>query len=97
MSIKLHALFTFYRRKNRSPSQEEESTKWSPGHGWGGRLSALLHVRRGSHASSRKSSRASDASDLSDIGGAWLNLPLLLLPGAQPNEQVQFNLGSIIL
>ncbi|XP_050352376.1 sodium channel protein 60E-like [Nymphalis io] len=77
----------YIKRKNRSPSQEEESTKWSPGHGWGGRLSALLHVRRGSHASSRKSSRASDASDLSDIGGAWLNLPLLLLPGAQPNEQ----------
>ncbi|CAH2089701.1 unnamed protein product [Euphydryas editha] len=77
----------YVKRKNRSPSQEEESTKWSPGHGWGGRLSALLHVRRGSHASSRKSSRASDASDLSDIGGAWLNLPLLLLPGAQPNEQ----------
>lgn len=81
-------LYFFRRRKNRSPSQEEESTKWSPGHGWGGKLSALLHVRRGSHASSRKSSRASDASDLSDIGGAWLNLPLLLLPGATPNEQV---------
>ncbi|CAH0713199.1 unnamed protein product, partial [Brenthis ino] len=77
----------YVKRKNRSPSQEEESTKWSPGHGWGGKLSALLHVRRGSHASSRKSSRASDASDLSDIGGAWLNLPLLLLPGATPNEQ----------
>ncbi|KAJ2948316.1 hypothetical protein O0L34_g7554 [Tuta absoluta] len=80
----------YVKRKNRSPSQceeEEESTKWSPGGGWGGRLSALLHVRRGSHASSRKSSRASDASDLSELGGAWLNLPLLLLPGATPGEQ----------
>ncbi|XP_032520124.2 sodium channel protein 60E-like [Danaus plexippus] len=78
----------YIKRKNRSPSQEEESTKWSPGHGWGGKLSALLHVRRGSHASSRKSSRASDASDLSDVGGAWLNLPLLLLPGAGPSDMV---------
>ncbi|KAG6458491.1 hypothetical protein O3G_MSEX010892 [Manduca sexta] len=78
----------YVKRKNRSPSNEEESTKWSPGGGWGGRLSALLHVRRGSHASSRKSSRASDASDLSDLGGAWLNLPLLLLPGAAPGEQM---------
>ncbi|XP_069361347.1 sodium channel protein 60E isoform X2 [Maniola hyperantus] len=79
----------YVKRKNRSPSpeEEEESTKWSPGHGWGGKLSALLHVRRGSHASSRKSSRASDASDLSDIGGAWLNLPLLLLPGTAPSDQ----------
>ncbi|XP_045490699.1 sodium channel protein 60E isoform X4 [Pieris rapae] len=80
----------YQKRKNRSPSQEEESTKWSPGGGWGGRLSALLHVRRGSHASSRKSSRASDASDISEIGGAWLNLPLLLLPGAPPGDQVPF-------
>ncbi|XP_061720824.1 sodium channel protein 60E isoform X2 [Cydia pomonella] len=79
----------YIKRKNRSPSNEEESTKWSPGGGWGGRLSALLHVRRGSHAStSRKSSRASDASDLSELGGAWLNLPLLLLPGATPGDQV---------
>ncbi|XP_060805800.1 sodium channel protein 60E isoform X2 [Amyelois transitella] len=78
----------YVKRKNRSPSNEEESTKWSPGGGWGGRLSALLHVRRGSHASSRKSSRASDASDLSELGGAWLNLPLLLLPGANPGDQV---------
>ncbi|CAG9795589.1 unnamed protein product [Diatraea saccharalis] len=77
----------YVKRKNRSPSNEEESTKWSPGGGWGGRLSALLHVRRSSHASSRKSSRASDASDLSELGGAWLNLPLLLLPGATPGEQ----------
>ncbi|KAL0820244.1 hypothetical protein ABMA28_006163 [Loxostege sticticalis] len=80
----------YVKRKNRSPSNEEESTKWSPGGGWGGRLSALLHVRRSSHASSRKSSRASDASDLSELGGAWLNLPLLLLPGAAPGEQVPF-------
>ncbi|XP_034935360.1 sodium channel protein 60E-like isoform X2 [Chelonus insularis] len=54
--------------------------------GWGGKLSALLHVHRGSRASSRKSSRASDASDLSELGtaSAWLfpNLPLLLLSGA---------------
>ncbi|XP_038211403.1 sodium channel protein 60E-like [Zerene cesonia] len=83
----------YQKRKNRSPSQEEESTKWSPGGGWGGRLSALLHVRRGSHASSRKSSRASDASDISEIGGAWLNLPLLLLPGAAPNEQASGSEG----
>ncbi|VVC95939.1 unnamed protein product [Leptidea sinapis] len=83
----------YVKRKNRSPSQEEESTKWSPGGGWGGRLGALLHVRRGSHASSRKSSRASDASDLSEIGGAWLNLPLLLLPGAGPNEQASSSNG----
>nr|XP_037873383.1 voltage-dependent cation channel SC1 isoform X2 [Bombyx mori] len=78
----------YVKRKNRSPSVEEESTKWSPGGGWGGRLSALLHVRRGSHASSRKSSRASEASDISELGGAWLNLPLLLLPGATPAEQM---------
>ncbi|XP_043277863.1 sodium channel protein 60E isoform X2 [Venturia canescens] len=56
------------------------------GGGWGGKLSALLHVHRGSRASSRKSSRASDASDLSELGAAsaWLfpNLPLLLLSGA---------------
>ncbi|XP_074109967.1 sodium channel protein 60E isoform X1 [Cotesia typhae] len=56
------------------------------GGGWGGKLSALLHVHRGSRASSRKSSRASDASDLSELGtaSAWLfpNLPLLLLSGA---------------
>ncbi|XP_047507038.1 sodium channel protein 60E isoform X1 [Pieris napi] len=83
----------YQKRKNRSPSQEEESTKWSPGGGWGGRLSALLHVRRGSHASSRKSSRASDASDISEIGGAWLNLPLLLLPGAPPGDQASGSEG----
>lgn len=54
----------------------------SPGGGWQSRLSAFLHVHRGSRASSRKSSRASDASDLSELGGPWLNLPLLLLSSA---------------
>lgn len=55
------------------------------GSGWGGKLSALLHVHRGSRASSRKSSRSSDVSDLSEIGTSALlfpNLPLLLLSGA---------------
>ncbi|CAB0028016.1 unnamed protein product [Trichogramma brassicae] len=55
-------------------------------HGWGGKLSALLHVHRGSRASSRKSSRASDASDASDLGQAsamfFQNFPLLMLSGA---------------
>jgi hypothetical protein len=58
----------------------------SPGGGWQSRLSAFLHVHRGSRASSRKSSRASDASELSELGGAWLNLPLLFLSGAQPSQ-----------
>lgn len=57
----------------------------SPG-GWQSRLSAFLHVHRGSRASSRKSSRASDASDLSELGGAWLNLPLLFLSGAHQSQ-----------
>ncbi|XP_076390285.1 sodium channel protein 60E isoform X2 [Megachile rotundata] len=56
------------------------------GGGWSGKVSAFLHVHRGSRASSRKSSRASDASDFSELGAAsaWLfpNLPLLLLSGA---------------
>ncbi|XP_011502595.1 PREDICTED: sodium channel protein 60E-like [Ceratosolen solmsi marchali] len=56
------------------------------GGGWGGKLSALLHVHRGSRASSRKSSRASDASDTSDLGTAsalfFQNFPLLMLSGA---------------
>ncbi|XP_031785455.1 sodium channel protein 60E isoform X2 [Nasonia vitripennis] len=56
------------------------------GSGWGGKLSALLHVHRGSRASSRKSSRASDASDASDLGQAsalfFQNFPLLMLSGA---------------
>lgn len=62
--------------------EDEQTQTSSPGAGWQGRLSAFLHVHRGSRASSRKSSRASDASDLSELGGAWLNLPLLLV---QPN------------
>ncbi|BES91366.1 Sodium channel [Nesidiocoris tenuis] len=61
----------------------------SPGGGWQGRLSAFLHVHRGSRASSRKSSRASDASDLSELGSTWLNLPLLLLSGTQPPNDVE--------
>ncbi|XP_043260630.1 sodium channel protein 60E-like isoform X2 [Colletes gigas] len=56
------------------------------GGGWSGKVSAFLHVHRGSRASSRKSSRTSDASDFSELGAAsaWLfpNLPLLLLSGA---------------
>lgn len=61
---------------------EDETTQTSSPGGWQGRLSAFLHVHRGSRASSRKSSRASDASDISELGGPWLNLPLLLLSGA---------------
>lgn len=76
----------FFRRKQEKEHEdlEDEMTQTSsPGGGWQGRLSAFLHVHRGSRASSRKSSRASDASDLSELGGPWLNLPLLLLGGAQ--------------
>ncbi|KAK5648632.1 hypothetical protein RI129_003524 [Pyrocoelia pectoralis] len=62
--------------------EDEQTQTSSPGGGWQGRLSAFLHVHRGSRASSRKSSRASDASDLSELGGPWLNLPLLLLSSA---------------
>lgn len=61
---------------------EDETTQTSSPGGWQGRLSAFLHVHRGSRASSRKSSRASDASDISELGGPWLNLPLLLLSSA---------------
>ena len=61
-------------------------TEGRGGGGWSGKVSAFLHVHRGSRASSRKSSRASDASDFSELGtaSAWLfpNLPLLLLSGA---------------
>ncbi|XP_066905494.1 sodium channel protein 60E [Halyomorpha halys] len=73
-------------KKNASLQDGEDGTTQtsSPG-GWQGRLSAFLHVHRGSRASSRKSSRASDASDISDLGTTWLNLPLLLLSGTQPN------------
>ncbi|CAH1186251.1 unnamed protein product [Phyllotreta striolata] len=71
------------RKKDAEREQEDETTQTSsPGTGWQGKLSAFLHVHRGSRASSRKSSRASDASDLSELGGPWLNLPLLLLSGA---------------
>lgn len=65
----------------------------SPGGGWQGRLSAFLHVHRGSRASSRKSSRASDASDLSELGGPWLNLPLLLLSGATNVDPEELDLS----
>ncbi|KAJ9578852.1 hypothetical protein L9F63_004911, partial [Diploptera punctata] len=66
---------------------EDEMTQTSsPGGGWQSRLSAFLHVHRGSRASSRKSSRASDASELSELGGAWLNLPLLFLTGAHQTQ-----------
>ncbi|XP_022913809.1 sodium channel protein 60E isoform X3 [Onthophagus taurus] len=61
---------------------EDGQTQTSSPGDWKGRLSAFLHVHRGSRASSRKSSRASDASDLSELGGPWLNLPLLLLSSA---------------
>ncbi|KAK9873793.1 hypothetical protein WA026_002151 [Henosepilachna vigintioctopunctata] len=71
-------------KKEREREQEEidDNTQTSSPGGWQGRLSAFLHVHRGSRASSRKSSRASDASDLSELGGPWLNLPLLLLSSA---------------
>ncbi|CAH0550605.1 unnamed protein product, partial [Brassicogethes aeneus] len=71
------------KEKEREASEVDDCTQTSsPGGGWQGRLSAFLHVHRGSRASSRKSSRASDASDLSELGGPWLNLPLLLLSSA---------------
>lgn len=66
---------------------EDEVTQTSSPGGWQGRLSAFLHVHRGSRASSRKSSRASDASDLSELGGPWLNLPLLLIGGTQVTHE----------
>lgn len=71
------------REKELEQELEDEQTQTSsPGGGWQSRLTAFLHVHRGSRASSRKSSRASDASDLSELGGPWLNLPLLLLSSA---------------
>lgn len=80
------------KEQERSPlSQEDEHTQTSSPGGWHSKLSALnfLHLqvhRRGtatsSRASSRKSSRASDASDLSELAGPWLNLPLMLVGGA---------------
>lgn len=75
------------REREREPLDlEDEMTQTSSPGGWQSRLSAFLHVHRGSRASSRKSSRASDASDLSELGGAWLNLPLLFLSGAHQSQ-----------
>lgn len=71
---------------------EDETTQTSSPGGWQGRLSAFLHVHRGSRASSRKSSRASDASDLSELGGPWLNLPLLLLSSAANMDPEELDL-----
>jgi hypothetical protein len=84
------------REREREPLDlEDEMTQTSsPGGGWQSRLSAFLHVHRGSRASSRKSSRASDASELSELGGAWLNLPLLFLSGAH-QSQVEDNEQSV--
>ncbi|XP_060529257.1 sodium channel protein 60E-like isoform X2 [Cylas formicarius] len=70
------------RKKEKAAEEVDETTQTSSPGDWRGRLSAFLHVHRGSRASSRKSSRASDASDLSELGGPWLNLPLLLLSSA---------------
>ncbi|XP_017866410.1 PREDICTED: sodium channel protein 60E isoform X4 [Drosophila arizonae] len=76
--------------KERSNSGDSATQNSSPG-GWQSKLSALnfFHLqvsRRGtacsSRASSRKSSRASDGSDLSELAGPWLNLPLMLVSGA---------------
>lgn len=79
------------RKKEREECEVDEITQSSsPGGGWQGRLSTFLHVHRGSRASSRKSSRASDASDASEINNSvWLNLPLLLLTGTQPNRDLE--------
>ncbi|KAK6643713.1 hypothetical protein RUM43_005223 [Polyplax serrata] len=74
-------------REREAMDLEDEVTQTSSPGGWQGRLSAFLHVHRGSRASSRKSSRASDASDLSELGGPWLNLPLLLIGGTQVTHE----------
>jgi len=75
------------REREREPLDlEDEMTQTSSPGGWQSRLSAFLHVHRGSRASSRKSSRASDASELSELGGAFLNLPLLFLSGAHQSQ-----------
>lgn len=76
----LRSKFISYRRKRESAEIDSATQTSSPG-GWQSRLSAFLHVHRGSRASSRKSSRASDASDVSELAGPWLNLPLVLLSG----------------
>lgn len=94
--VKIH--FTLFfpfisrRKKEREREQEEADTRNSSPGGWQGRLSAFLHVHRGSRASSRKSSRASDASDLSELGGPWLNLPLLLLSSATNMDPEELDL-----
>lgn len=76
------------RDREREPLEvEDEQTQTSSPGGWQGRLSAFLHVHRGSRASSRKSSRASDGSDLSDLAGPWLNLPLLFLANSVVGTQ----------
>lgn len=84
--MRLLLILCHFREKHereREPLEvEDETTQTSSPGGWQGRLSAFLHVHRGSRASSRKSSRASDASDISELGGPWLNLPLLLLSSA---------------
>ncbi|XP_065369010.1 sodium channel protein 60E [Calliphora vicina] len=78
------------KEKERSNSGDSATQTSSPG-GWQARLSSLnfFHLqvsRRGtqcsSRASSRKSSRASDASDISELAGPWLNLPLMMVSGA---------------
>lgn len=92
IQIYLTPFLYFRRRKLEGSFQEGEdgvTQTSSPGGGWQGRLSAFLHVHRGSRASSRKSSRASDASDLSELGTTWLNLPLLLLSGTQPANDIE--------
>lgn len=81
--------FHFRRKKDKEKEAldlDDEVTQTSSPGGWQGRLSAFLHVHRGSRASSRKSSRASEASDISELGGPWLNLPLLLLGGSNTNK-----------
>lgn len=81
--------YCYCRRKKEQlegDAEDDNTHNSSPG-GWQGRLSAFLHVHRGSRASSRKSSRASDASDLSELGAVWLNLPLLLMSGTQANGE----------
>uniref|UniRef100_A0A1A9V9W1 Uncharacterized protein n=1 Tax=Glossina austeni TaxID=7395 RepID=A0A1A9V9W1_GLOAU len=57
-----------------------------------------------SRASSRKSSRASDASDISELAGPWLNLPLMMVSGAddvvrdikQQNEELGKRISSCL-
>ncbi|KAH8283438.1 hypothetical protein KR018_001668, partial [Drosophila ironensis] len=101
------------REKERSNSGDSATQNSSPG-GWQSKLSALnfFHLqvsRRGtacsSRASSRKSSRASDASDLSELAGPWLNLPLMLVSGAddvvkdikQQSDELGKRYGSIFV